>query len=224
MTASCNSTASEKGGKDLLLKICEELTASVSVGTTDDATKVLVTAHGLAVNDLIRFPAAALGTADDVTADQMYFVKAVTANDFSISETPGGTAIAFTEAIVSKTIEAFKTVGGLRSKSWSFNAESVDATHHGTNQWKKLLSGAGLRSVSVSGDGVYSSEVNYRAMEADAYAGLLVCLALVEVVTGRIYTGCFKISSLEVSGDYNAEGAFSMSADSSEEVTIYQAA
>jgi TP901-1 family phage major tail protein len=222
---SCNTTRNEKGGKDLLLKICEELTGSVAVGTLDVPTAVLITAHGAVVNDLVRFPAATLGTNADVTAGTLYYVKAVlSSGSFSISLTPGGAAIVFTTAIASGIIEIFKTVGGLRSKSFSFASEGVDVSNHGSNQWREMLDGAGMRTVSISGEGVYTSATNYRALENHAFANEITCLAFVDVVGGRIYFGCFKIVSIEASAEFNGEATYSLSAENAAAITIQQAA
>lgn len=216
---SCNTTRNEKGGKDLLLKICEEIVAVVDQTPNDEVT---ITAHGLAVNDLVRFGID--GTPAGATAGTLYFVKTVTdANNVVLSASPGGTAITFSGAF-SGDVEVFKTIGGLRSKSFSFASEGIDVSNHGSNQWRNLLDGAGLKSVSVSGEGVYTSATNYRAAEAAAFANTLVCLAFIEVITGRIYSGCFKITAIEASGEYDGESTYSISAESAGEVTITQAA
>jgi predicted secreted protein len=221
---SCNTAQNERSGKDLLLKICKEVEIDVAVGTADDPTAILLTAHGFSVGDLVRFSAVELGTIDDVTADQLYFIKSVTANAFKIASTPTGTAIDFDQAITDMTIEVFETVGGLRSSGSAFASEGIDISSHGSNQWRKMKDGAGMRQVSISGSGVYSNIANYRAMEVSAFANLLVCLAFVDVAGGRIKSGCFKITALEETGEYDGEATFSMSAESSGEVTVYQSA
>lgn len=221
---SCNTVEKERSGKDLLLKKCKEVEAAVAVGTSDVPTAVLVTAHALVEGDLIRFGAEALGTVSEVSAGQIYFVKSVlSANSFSISATPGGAAITFTHAFTALTIEAFNTIGGLRSSSNAFNTEAIDVSNHGTNQWKKIKDGAGMRSSSISGSGVYNAEDNFKQMEVDAFANKLQCLAFVDIAGGRIYSGCYKVTSVENSGEYDGEAAYSMSAESSGEVVLYQA-
>lgn len=219
----CNTTQNERSGKDLLLKICKQVGVDVAIGTADDPTAILETAHGFAVGDLVRFSTAELGTVDDVTAGQMYFITSVSTNSFTISATPGGTAITFTYTISDMTIEVFETIGGLRSSGSSFASEGIDISSHGTNQWRKLKDGAGMKQVSISGSGVYSNITNYRTMEADAFANNLVCLAFLDVAAGRIKSGCFKVTALEETGEYDGEATFSMSAESSGEVAIYQA-
>ncbi len=215
---SCNTTRNEKGGKDLLLKVCEEIEASISAGTT-----ATVTAHGCAVNDLVRFGIDSIGTLTGVTEGTLYYVKSVpTANTMTISASPGGTVITFVGSFAN-TIELFKTVGGLRSKSFSFASEGVEVTNHGSNQWREMLDGAGIKSVSISGEGVYTSATNYKALEAAAFANTLVCLAFLDVVGGRVYNGCFKITAIEASGEFDGEATYSISAESAGEIEIDQA-
>lgn len=221
---SCNTTQNERSGKDLLLKICEEIDIDVDITTDDDPQAILATAHGLVVGDMVRWDATDLGTVDDVNPDQLYFVISVPDDDsFKIASAPGGTAITFTHTIASMNLEVFKTIGGLRTNSLSFASEAIEISNHGSNQWRQIKDGAGFRTMSVSGDGVYTSAANYRQMELDALANNLVCLGFVDVTAGRVYHGCFKIVSLEVSGEYNGEANYSLSAESADETKIYQA-
>ena len=219
-----NTTQNERSGKDLLLKICENVAIDVAIGTDDDATAILETGHGFSVGDLVRVTSAELGTVDDITADQFYFITAVADDSFNISATPGGSAITFTYTITDMTIEVFTTIGGLRSSGSSFASEAIDITNHGSNQWRKIKSGAGIKQVSVSGSGVYTNETNYRAMETAAFANNLVNLAFIDLSAGRIKDGAFKITALEETGEYDGEATFSASFESSGEVSVYQAA
>ncbi|MEC9105099.1 MAG: phage major tail protein, TP901-1 family, partial [Pseudomonadota bacterium] len=50
----------------------------------------------------------------------------------------------------------FQTLEGLRASRISFNAEAVDVTSlESQGGWRELLGGAGVRSASVSGAGVF---------------------------------------------------------------------
>lgn len=221
---SCNTTQNERSGKDLLLKICEDIAdVDVLIGTDDDPQDILKTAHGLVVGDMVRFEAADLGTLNDVNADQLYFVVSATANSFKIAASPGGTPITFTEAWVDIDLEAFKTIGGLRTSSFAFASEAIEISNYGSNQWRQVKDGAGFRTVSVSGDGVYTSAANFRQLELDAFANNLVCLGFVDVTAGRVYHGCFKIVSVEASAEFSGEATFTLSAESADETVIYQA-
>ena len=56
--------------------------------------------------------------------------------------------------------ESFTTIAGLRAKSISFNAETVDITHsESSNEWRELLSGTGIKAASMSGSGVFKDEI-----------------------------------------------------------------
>jgi len=50
----------------------------------------------------------------------------------------------------------FETVAGLRATRISFNAETVDVTSlESQGGWRELLGGAGVKSASISGSGVF---------------------------------------------------------------------
>ncbi len=50
----------------------------------------------------------------------------------------------------------FETLAGLRATRISFNAEAVDVTSlESDGGWRELLAGAGVRSVAISGAGVF---------------------------------------------------------------------
>jgi TP901-1 family phage major tail protein len=50
----------------------------------------------------------------------------------------------------------FETVAGLRATRISFNAETVDVTSlESQGGWRELLAGAGVKSATISGSGVF---------------------------------------------------------------------
>ena len=50
----------------------------------------------------------------------------------------------------------FETMAGLRATRISFNAETVDVTSlESQGGWRELLAGAGVKSASISGSGVF---------------------------------------------------------------------
>ncbi len=52
--------------------------------------------------------------------------------------------------------EAFVTVAGIRAKTISLNARTVDGTSgESPDAWRELIAGAGVKSASVSGAGVF---------------------------------------------------------------------
>lgn len=213
---SCNVTQNELGGKELLLKVCKEATGVASTGTSTTFTKA---AHGLRVGDLVRVTDKATLTA--IENDTFYFVLTVpTANTFTISATKAGAAIEADATSSAIVMDLFKTFGGLRSKSFSFQSEAVDITNGDSDEWKKILDGAGVRSFSVSGSGVYTNETAFQDAQTSALNNELICMMFIDVKSSRIWVGCMKITSLEISGDYDAESNYSVSAESSGAVTV----
>lgn len=215
----------ERAGKDLLLKLAEDLTnATVAIGTADDPTSILKAAHGLEVGDLVLFETVP-GSVSEITAGTIYYVKSVPSSGaFRIALTPTGTAITFTDTIADLDMVVYKTVGGLRTHNFSFGSEAIDGTWYGSNQWKKIIDGAGIRSMSLSGEGVYNDAANFEAMQDAAVANTHVDLAWVDVNVGIVFYGSFKLTAFESSGSYDGEGTFSISAESAGAITTARAA
>lgn len=207
----CNTAQKEVGGKSLILKTCKAITAISTFATGTVLTK---TAHGLKVGDIVKFSDVDGATA--INVNDFYYVSAVpNANDFSIAATKGGAAIVVANASSAVAADFYMSIGGMRSKSFSMSADGIDITNHDSDEWKTMLDGAGIRSLSVSGSGVYNNEELFQLIQTKFLANSLTCMMLIDTTVARIWEGCFKITSLEVSGDYDGEGSFSISAESS---------
>lgn len=113
----------------------------------------------------------------------------------------------------------YTTLGGLRSTSVTRNAEAIDSTNHGSNQNREILDGAGIRSLSISGSGIFTTDANLAVIEDAHEAQTLTRFQVIDVDSGRTYTALFKIVTFERSGDYNNEQAYSISLESSGSIT-----
>ena len=114
----------------------------------------------------------------------------------------------------------FLTVGGMRSKSLSINEETVDVTDSdSTNSWRELLAGAGVKSASISGSGVFKDSTMEALVLTKKMAGSHSDFQLIVPDLGT-FEGEFAIPSLEYSGEYNGEAQFSMSLDSAGALTF----
>lgn len=216
--AVCNTDQKEIGGKDLILKKCKEFD---NVSVSGSSANMTVTAHGAKVGDIVKF--LVVGTGVTVVTDDDYYavVEVVDANTIKIAASPGGSALVFDATAADGDILLFRTLGGLRSKEISFSAESVDVTNVDSDLWRSILDGNGVRSVSISGSGVYTSEEVFVEFRTDFLNNALTCILLLDAKTKEIIEGCFKITELSISGDYDAEGQYSMSADSAGPVEVY---
>lgn len=66
---------------------------------------------------------------------------------------------------------AFITVAGLRARTISLNARTVDVTDsESAGGWRELLSGAGVKALSVSGSGVFRDAASDALMREAFFA------------------------------------------------------
>ena len=108
----------------------------------------------------------------------------------------------------------YATVAGLRTTQLSVNGEMVAITSKDSGGWRDLLSGAGVRSVSVSGAGVFTGSAAELRIKASALSGVLDDYRLA-FEGGDTMTGRFLVSRLDYAGDFNGERSYTLSLESS---------
>ena len=108
----------------------------------------------------------------------------------------------------------YATVAGLRTTQLSVNGEMVAVTSKDSGGWRELLSGAGVRSVSVSGAGVFTGSAAEARLRANALSGALDDYRL-SFESGETMTGRFLVTRLDYAGDYNGERSYTLSLESS---------
>lgn len=111
----------------------------------------------------------------------------------------------------------YATVAGLRTTQLSINGETVVVTNKGSGGWRELLSGAGVRSVSVSGAGVFTGSAAEARLKGNALSGVLDDYEL-SFESGERMRGRFLVSRLDYAGDFNGERSYTLSLESSGEV------
>ena len=105
----------------------------------------------------------------------------------------------------------FETVAGLRATRVSFNAESVDVTSlESQGGWRELLSGAGVKSASISGSGVFKDAGTDERARQLFFDGETPDFQIIIPDFG-IVEGAFQISALEYAGSHNGEATFELS-------------
>ena len=114
---------------------------------------------------------------------------------------------------------AFTTVAGMRTTQMSVNGEAVNVTSKDSGAWRELLSGAGVRSVSVSAGGIFTGSAAELRVKSNALAGLLDDYEL-SFESGERMRGRFLVTRLDYSGDYNGERNYALSLESSGPVVI----
>lgn len=108
----------------------------------------------------------------------------------------------------------YATVAGLRTTQMSINGESVVVTNKGSGGWRELLGGAGVRSVSVAGAGVFTGSAAETRLKGNALTGVLDDYEL-SFESGERLQGKFLISRLDYSGDFNGERSYALALESS---------
>lgn len=116
------------------------------------------------------------------------------------------------------TPPAYATVAGLRTTQLSVNGEAVNVTTKDSSGWRELLSGAGTRSVSVAGSGIFTGSAAEARLKTNALAGLLDDYEL-SFESGERMRGRFLVTRLDYSGDYNGERTYTLALESSGEVS-----
>lgn len=114
----------------------------------------------------------------------------------------------------------FETIVGLRATRISFNAESVDVTSlESQGGWRELLGGAGVKSASISGSGVFKdADTDERARQI-FFDGETPNFQVIIPEFG-IIEGAFQMTSIEYAGSYNGEATYELSMASAGALTF----
>lgn len=105
----------------------------------------------------------------------------------------------------------FETIAGLRASRIAFNAETVDVTSlESEGRWRELLGGAGVRSASISGSGVFRDSTTDERARQVFFDGEVPRFQVVIPDFGTV-EGPFQVTSLEYSGTYNGEATYEVS-------------
>lgn len=112
---------------------------------------------------------------------------------------------------IADTGGAVVSVAGLRARTISMNARTVDVTDgDSAGRWRELLAGAGVKSAAVSGQGIFK----------DAASDALIREAFFEQTARRwqlvvpdfgVLEGAFLVSALEYAGEHEGEASFALS-------------
>ncbi|MBM2292868.1 phage major tail protein, TP901-1 family [Sulfitobacter pseudonitzschiae] len=105
----------------------------------------------------------------------------------------------------------FETIAGLRATRVSFNAETVDVTSlESQGGWRELLAGAGVRSCSISGAGVFKDEGTDERARQLFFDGEVPDFQIIIPDFGVI-EGPFQVTAIEYAGSHNGEATYEMS-------------
>ena len=115
---------------------------------------------------------------------------------------------------------SFETLAGLRAQRLSLNAEQVDVTSlESAGGWRELLAGAGVKSASISGSGVFRDAATDARARQIFFAAEMPDFQVVVPDFGTI-EGPFQITGIEYAGSHNGEATFEVTMASAGELTF----
>lgn len=103
----------------------------------------------------------------------------------------------------------FETAAGLRASRLAFNAETLDVTSLESGGWRELLTGAGVKSATISGSGVFKDAATDERVRQIFWDGETPLFQVVIPDFG-VVEGPFLITSIEYAGTYDGEATFEM--------------
>ena len=114
----------------------------------------------------------------------------------------------------------FETAAGLRATRISLNAETVDVTSlESTGGWRELLGGAGVKTASISGSGVFKDEATDERARQIFFDGETPDFQVIVPGFGTL-EGPFQITSIEYAGSHNGEATYELSLASAGALTF----
>jgi TP901-1 family phage major tail protein len=116
--------------------------------------------------------------------------------------------------------QGFLAVAGLRMKTISLNARSIDVTNADSpDGWRELLGGVGVKTCSMSGAGVFVDAAADAQVRAAFFEQAVKAWQLVIPDFGVI-EGAFQVAALDYSGRHDGETAWSMTLASAGALTF----
>lgn len=114
---------------------------------------------------------------------------------------------------------SYQTVAGLRTTQLSLSGDAVVVTNKGSNGWRELLSGAGVRQVSITGAGVFNGSAAEDKLRGNVLSGAIDDYE-VSFESGQRLRGRFLVTRLDYSGDFNGERNYTLNLESSGVVAV----
>ena len=114
----------------------------------------------------------------------------------------------------------FLTLAGLRATRINLNAQTVDVTSlESAGGWRELLAGAGMKTASLSGSGVFrdaATDARARQIFFDAEMPRFQVI----IPDFGVMEGKFQITALDYAGSHNGEATFEITLASAGQLTF----
>jgi TP901-1 family phage major tail protein len=114
----------------------------------------------------------------------------------------------------------YQTIGGITADDLTINSESVDTTSQDdTSRWRQLLAGAGVKSLSFSGSGVFKADASMTTVNTYVRTDVIRNWKIVVPALGT-FTMLVKIQSVKFNSSHNGAVQFSISCESGGDVAF----
>lgn len=114
----------------------------------------------------------------------------------------------------------FEAAAGLRATNINLNAETVDVTSlESTGGWRELLGGAGVKTASISGSGVFKDAATDERARQIFFDGEIPDFQVIIPDFGTL-EGPFQITSISYAGSHNGEATYELSLASAGAITF----
>ena len=109
--------------------------------------------------------------------------------------------------------QSYSTIAGLRTTTWTVNGEDVDVTTKDDDGWQQRLSGAGVRSISISANGIFQDSVVEETVRGWSFDQTINWF-LITFENGDTLECQFQISNYERTGDHDGAENYSLALNS----------
>jgi len=113
----------------------------------------------------------------------------------------------------------YQLIGGFQSNEFTINGQSVDVTTKDSAGFREFLDGAGVRSLTTGGNGVFMNDTAFGIAHGHVMAGTHPDCQIVVPGLGT-YTGKFAITSLSMTGTHDTEVTYTFSLESAGPITF----
>lgn len=112
-------------------------------------------------------------------------------------------------------------LAGIRNVTISFNQGTAEITSaDDTSRFRQLLAGAAVKSMTVTGDGVFTDSTVDATLRTQAFATDAFKNYQLTVPDFGTFTGAFTITSLEYAGAHDGEVTYSITLESAGDITF----
>lgn len=115
-------------------------------------------------------------------------------------------------------VGGFTQVEDQRTTGLSINGEMIDITNKDSGGWRELLDGGGIKSASISVEGVWTGSAEQQSLRDLDISGAIEDYQIDDGV--EVVEGGFQVTSFEQEGSHDGEQTYSATLESADVPTV----